>query len=237
MNVAVATSSGFHAETFRLYDGEDYCVPFAIDADQVENTRTLTQSSAPYTVCLPYTLDIPAGAKAYRLSGRSANELIFAEHIGRLEAMQPYLIWTEQSDAQLSAVGTTLPASTDAGTIGKQQQTVGYTLRGTLTGISNQEAVELGAYVMNDDAKWHPVLSDTDEHRAAAVPPFRAYLLQSRQGTRAAIGMVLEDATGIQQLRTIDRDGTERVYDLQGRRINANAKGIVIRNGKKQIIK
>ena len=242
VNVAVDTAatshlspltSHFTCATFRLYDGEDYCVPFAIDADQVENTRTLAKSSAPYTVCLPYALDIPAGAKAYRLSGRSANELIFAEHISRLEAMQPYLIWTEQSDAQLSAVGTTLPASTDPSTIGRQQQTVGYTLRGTLTGIANQEAVELGAYVMNDDAKWHPVLSDTDAHRAAAVPPFRAYLLQSRQGTRAAIGMVLEDATGIQQLRTIDRDGTERVYDLQGRRIDTNAKGIVISNGRK----
>ena len=237
VNVAVATGRGFHAETFRLYDGEDYCVPFAVDADQVENTRTLAKSSVPYTVCLPYTLDIPAGAKAYRLSGRSTGELIFAEHIGRLEAMQPYLIWTEQSDAQLSAVGVTLPASTNPSTIGKQQQTVGYTLRGTLTGISNQEAVELGAYVMNDDAKWHPVLSDTDDHRAAAVPPFRAYLLQSRQGTRAAIGMTLEDATGIEQLRTVDADGTERVYDLSGRRIDTNAKGIVIRNGKKQIIK
>jgi hypothetical protein len=95
--------------------------------------------------------------------------------------------------------------------------------------------VELGAYVMNDDAKWHPVLSDTEEHKAVTIPAFRCYLLQSRQGTRADIGMTLEDATGIEQLRTIDSDGTERVYDLNGRRVEGDAKGIVIKNGKKII--
>ena len=47
--------------------------------------------------------------------------------------------------------------------------------------------------------------------------------------------MTLEDADGIVQLRTIDSDGTERVYDLSGRRIDGNAKGIVIKNGRKTI--
>ena len=62
-----------------------------------------------------------------------------------------------------------------------------------------------------------------------------ASYLQSRNGTRATIGMTLEDATGIDSLRTIDNDGTERVYDLSGRRVNGNAKGIVIKNGKKRL--
>jgi hypothetical protein len=121
--------------------------------------------------------------------------------------------------------------------VGSQQSSVGYTLRGTLKSIGNAEAVELGAYVMNDDAKWHPVLSDTEEHKAVTIPAFRCYLLQSRQGTRADIGMILEDATGVERLRTIDSDGTERVYDLSGRRVDGNTKGIVIKNGKKIINK
>jgi len=239
-NVAVGdTISGvFHAQTFRLVDGLDYCVPFAVTADNVENTRTLTKSSAPYTVCLPYALDIPAGAKVYQLSGRCTNELIFAQHTGRMEAMQPYLVWADNADALLSTANVTLPSSNEGKTVGGQQSTVGYTLRGTLNSIGNQEAVELGAYVMNDDAKWHPVLSDTEVHKAVTIPAFRCFLLQSRQGsTRAAIGMTLEDATGITQLRTIDADGTERVYDLSGRRIDGTVKGIVIKNGKKMFNK
>ena len=235
VNVAVSDGSGFKAQTFRLVDGQDYCVPFAVTADKVENTRTLAKSAVPYTVCLPYALDIPTDAKVYRLSGRSDNELIFAQHTGSMEAMEPYLVWTENTDALLSTANTTLPSSNDGQTVGRQQSTVGYTLRGTLKSIGNLEAVELGAYVLNNDAKWHPVLSDTNEHSAVTIPAFRCYLLQSRQGAYAPIGMVLEDTDGIVRLRTIDTDGTERVYDLQGRRVNESTKGIVIKNGKKVI--
>ncbi len=80
-------------------------------------------------------------------------------------------------------------------------------------------------------------MSDTDNHRAARILPFRAYLLQNRgvAGTRA-IGMTLEGTTGIEQLRTIDSDGTERIYDLNGRQLSTPTKGINIINGKKVII-
>ena len=108
-------------------------------------------------------------------------------------------------------------------------------MRGTLNGISNDEASELGAYTLQQDGKWHPVLSDNDEHRAARILPYRAYLLQNRGAGTRSIGMSLEGTTGIEQLRTIDSDGTERVYDLNGRQISAPAKGINIINGKKVI--
>lgn len=235
VNVAVNNGNGFRAQTFRLMDGLDYCVPFAVTADNVENTRTLTKSSAPYTVCLPYALDIPADAKVYRLSGRSDNELIFAQHTGRMQAMEPYLVWTEQNDASLGTSGSVAIPASGGSTYGHQLQSPGYVMRGTLDAIDNKEAVEIGAYVMNDDAKWHPVLSDSEDHSAVTIPAFRCYLLQSRQNTRAAIGMTLEDEYGVEQLRTIDSDGTERVYDLSGRRISENAKGILIKNGKKII--
>ncbi|MCR4920614.1 MAG: hypothetical protein K5945_02760 [Bacteroidaceae bacterium] len=120
-------------------------------------------------------------------------------------------------------------------TFGRQRQSPGFVMRGTLDAIDNSEAAELGAYVMNDDAKWHPVLSDTEAHKAVTIPAFRCYLLQSRLGGRSAIGMKLEGADDIEQLRTIDADGTERVYDLSGRRVDENAKGVVIKNGKKII--
>ena len=52
-----------------------------------------------------------------------------------------------------------------------------------------------------------------------------------------SIGMALENAEGIEQLRTIDSDGTERIYDLSGRLLSAPQKGINIINGKKIISK
>jgi hypothetical protein len=155
-----------------------------------------------------------------------------------MEALQPYLVWAEQEDALLNVSGAVQMPASGGNTYGGQLQSPGYVMRGTLDAIGNQEAVELGAYVMNDDSMWHPVLSDTDAHKAVTIPAFRCFLLQSRSnGARGAIGMTLEDATGIEQLRTIDSDGTERVYDLSGRRVDGNTKGIVIKNGKKIINK
>jgi hypothetical protein len=79
------------------------------------------------------------------------------------------------------------------------------------------------------------VLSDTEAHKAVTIPAFRCYLLQSRYNSRVAIGMTLEDVNGMEQLRTIDADGTERIYDLSGRRIDGNVRGIVVKNGKKMV--
>jgi hypothetical protein len=47
--------------------------------------------------------------------------------------------------------------------------------------------------------------------------------------------MSLEGTTGIEQLRTIDSNGTERIYDLNGRQLSAPTTGINIINGKKVI--
>ena len=81
------------------------------------------------------------------------------------------------------------------------------------------------------------MLSDNDEHRVASILPFRAYLLENRKAGARSIGMTLEGTTGIEQLRTIDSDGTERVYDLNGRQLSAPTKGINVMNGKKIIKK
>jgi len=237
VNVVVGDTTGvMNCANYKLIDGRDYDVPYKFNAAKVENTRTLAKSAAPYTICLPYSMQIPNGAKAYKLSGRSTNELIFTQTTETLQALQPYLIWTTSGDASLNAGATEIPAN--GGTIyGKQQDAPGFSMRGTLYGISNAEAAELGAYTLQQDGKWHPVMSDTDNHRAARILPFRAYLLQNRgvAGTRA-IGMTLEGTTGIEQLRTIDSDGTERIYDLNGRQLSTPTKGINIINGKKVII-
>jgi hypothetical protein len=235
VNVVVGDTTGvMNCATYRLIDGQDYDVPYKFKAAKVENTRTLAKSAAPYTICLPYDMQIPNGAKAYKLSGRSTNELIFTETFETLEALQPYLIWTDQNDAALSSADANIPASGGM-TFGKQQNAPGYSMRGTLYGISNAEAAELGAYTLQQDGKWHPVMSDNDKHRAARILPFRTYLLANRKAGNRSIGMTLEGTTGIEQLRTIDSNGTERIYDLNGRQLSTAAKGINIINGKKVI--
>ena len=236
VNVVVGdTTSVMNCANYRLIDGQDYDVPYKFNAAKVENTRTLAKSEVPYTICLPYSMQIPNGAMAYKLSGRSTNELIFTQTFETLEALQPYLIWAADGDASLNAGTAEIPACGGM-TYGRQHDAPGFSMRGTLNGISNAEAAELGAYTLQQDGKWHPVMADSEAHRAASIVPFRAYLLQNRGAQTRSIGMSLEGTTGIEQLRTIDSDGTERIYDLNGRRLLAPTKGINIINGKKVII-
>ena len=237
VNVVVGdTTSVMNCANYRLIDGQDYDVPYKFNAAKVENTRTLAKSEVPYTICLPYSMQIPNGARAYKLSGRSTNELIFTQTFETLEAMQPYLIWAADGDASLNAGTAEIPACGGM-TYGKQHDAPGFSMRGTLNGISNAEAAELGAYTLQQDGKWHPVMADSEAHRAASIVPFRAYLLQNRGAQTRSIGMSLEGTTGIEQLRTIDSDGTERIYDLNGRRLSAPTKGVNIINGKKVMTK
>ena len=252
-NIVAATADGtFSAKAFRMVDSLDYLVPYAFEADSIINTRALPTSSVPYTVCVPYKLKVPAYSRAYQLSERSGNTLVFKEVTGELEAMRPYLLKVvgnkrlrKTSTSLNTGVEQTIPAS-GGSTYGRQDDAPGYSLRGTFDGIDNATAHELGAYILQSDGDWHPVLSTTDAEKKAVVLPFRAYLLPSMHYGKASIGMTLEDADvdGIDTVKTIDKDGTERYYDLNGRlratgnqKLETLPKGIYIHNGKKYVNK
>ena len=165
-----------------------------------------------------------------------------------MEALHLYLVVVDGKQAQGQVDHITLdsykygapqPVPASTGIRMEQDDVIGYSIRGTLKAISNKEAADLGAYILQSDGKWHPVTTAKTEGK---ILPFRAYLLQSARRGAAPIEMSLIDsygnATGIDTIQTIDRNGNSRYYDLQGREIDGrSAKGLVIKNGKKVIIK
>jgi hypothetical protein len=239
VNVAAPEAPGafqLSAKTIRIYDGQDYVMPYYVVAEKIENTRMLPRSDKPYSVCLPYQLSIPEGAVVYRLDDCRNNELVFmAINSNFMMEGQPYLV-RATNDVSLDADYQELYP--DYQLWPGQQDVAGFTMRGTVNGIDNAEASELGAYVLQSDGKWHAVMADTEKHRAIDIPAYRCYLLKNRGAGARTISMTLDDnTTGIERIRTIDNDGTERLYDLNGRLLNGNAKGVVIKNDKKVIIK
>ena len=243
--------AGLMAHNYRLYDGWDYTVPYAFQTKTVENSRTLAKSDVPYTVCLPYKMDVPYGVKVYQLSDRDGSQLVFKEIEGQMEAMQPYLVkvFEEGLDAEnpgaklTSTIAQEIPTS-GGNTFGRQIDTYGYSMRGTFDAIDNKTANELEAYVLKSDGKWYRIASDTEAHRKAYIPAYRCYLLLNGGNKAPSLDMELEDnTTGIDEpeietIRTIDRDGTEQIYDLNGRRLErAPESGIYIKNGRKYVTK
>ena len=177
-----------------------------------------------YTVCLPFEPVTDEAVKYYTLSGASGTVLLFDE-VEAPAAATPYLVAVTGSvsitesctDLEVTSMAI---SSTTAGD---------YTLKGTYSGLSNADAQ--GLYILQSGSKWGKV---TAANAKAYLPPFRAYIEGPADGARELGSSFGDDSTGVTTLRTVDRDGTEHWYDLQGRRIAEPAKkGIFIFNGKK----
>ena len=111
----------------------------------------------------------------------------------------------------------------------------GYQLKGTLRGLTNGEAAAEGAYIMQNSGTWGAVKAGNEK---VYIPLFRAYIVAASQNAQELSNGFGDCATAIRHIVTVDSDGTERWYDLNGRRIERPAtEGIYIHNGKKVAIK
>ena len=238
-NVVVNNVGTLSTKTYRMPDSLSYVVPYEFETEKIENPRTLAASAIPYTFCVPYKLNVPDYARAYKLTERDGNSLVFTEVTGELEAMKPYLLkvvgnkrFRKMSTTLNTSIGQTVPASGD-NTYGRQDDALGYSLRGSFDAISNKDAADMGAYVLQSDGDWHPV---TTAQSQVSLKPFRAFLLPNARNAGARISMELIDddnATGIDTIETIDEDGTRRYYDLNGRELPGKPdRGLYINNGK-----
>ena len=183
------------------------------------------QAANLYTTCMPTAPTTGGGKKYYSLSGADGTTLSFTE-VTQPAAYTPYLL------AVFAGSNATESSSGSGVTLSKEvsgSSADGYVLKGTLTGLSNADAQ--GKYILQSGGKWGQVVSGS-----VIIPPFRAYIEATGAGARLLESSFGDDATGIRSMRTIDRDGTERWYDLQGRRIDKPVQqGVYIHNGRKEV--
>ena len=190
-----------------------------------EGDKTIDGKAAKlYTVCLPFEPLTGEAVRYYTLSSVKGTVLDFEEVVTPV-ANTPYLVavfgnanFTENC-TDVDVTSTAINSTTADG----------YTLKGTFTGLSNAKAA--GKYILQDGSKWGQVPA---ENTAVYIPPFRAYIEGPSNDAREMSSSFGENATSINALRLVNSDGTERWYDLQGRRIEQpTKKGIYINNGKK----
>jgi hypothetical protein len=211
------------------------------------------------TVCLPF---IPHfNAKFYTLTGVNGGSLQFDEIEGKPKAYTPYLVSAghnvavknvetiivvitnpdkpQKEDVIEKYDGTPYTNQADmsfCSDINDGAPVDGYQLKGTLRGLTNEEAAAEGAYILQGNGKWGAVKVGND---AVYIPPFRAYIVAASQSTRELDSSFGDGSTSsIEGIVTVDRDGTERWYDLRGRPVKKPVtKGIYIHNGRKEAIK
>ena len=150
------------------------------------------------------------------------------------------------------------------GALSEEGKHVGW-WRGTFRNIENEEGSQMHAFGLSN-GQWKIVRNDTERYRKGYIPTFRAYyvpleftgnwvyeskFIYTQAGdepdylqTQFPAGDFdsdlpddYGDTTGINPvIHTIDRDGTHRYFDLQGRLLpGPPAKGVYIQNGKKTV--
>ena len=95
------------------------------------------------------------------------------------------------------------------------------------TGEEGKE-VTAGSVWVVADRDGTPVLRKISD---MTLPARKAYLPYVEFGSDAPSKAIIFDVTGVKGVKTAAKSG--KAYDLQGRRVSDNAKGIVIVNGKK----
>ena len=194
-------------------------------------------------------------AKFYTLTSVTGSVIRFDQISGLPKAYTPYLVATTKDVAvtpeniqgsiiepELSRLASAPDESKEAAVnilnpkfdhvVYNTAPVNGYQLKGTLRGLSNTDAADEGAYILQNSGKWGAVRAGND---AVYIPPFRAYIVAENGGNaRLDTTIGSGDATAIEHIVTVDLDGTEYWYDLQGRPIaKPSTKGLYIHNGKK----
>ena len=210
--------------------------------DYTAQTEDEGYSAKGITVCLPYAFTFSnENAKIYAPSTigdvAGTTTVTFTEVANKqMAAYTPYyVVMKEERDLDFSISEETViatPPTGDPAAIG------GFMFKGTTVEIPNSSLYDANkpAYLLQSDGKWHKAPQNNEK---AYVGPFRAYF-QATSSNARVLDMVLEDGetTDIQQIRTIDADGTEHYYDMNGRQLNGKPqKGMYIHNGKKYINK
>lgn len=167
------------------------------------------------TTCLPKTVTVPDGMKAYIITKEDAGSGTATLIEGAIPANTPVILQAEAGKyiMPIAAVDVEVP------------DVSANLLEGT--GEEGKE-VTAGSVWVVADRDGTPVLRKTSD---MTLPARKAYLPYVEFGSDAPSKAIIFDVTGVKGVKTAAKSG--KAYDLQGRRVSDNAKGIVIVNGKK----
>ena len=220
------------------YQADNTESSFAIAAStgsKISYDRNFTQDQ-PSTVCLPFALtaeELANVGKAYTLSAVSGSKATFTP-AAAIEAYKPYLLIPSADGKLLENIAAKDIA--DVPVEAKTSVSGGYSFVGTLQAKESvkTEGMEVYGFSANEGKFVHA--SDK-----ASIDAFRAYIsVPSTAHSTAAsrsIDIDFGGTTGINEIQNAHSSSAAATYDVAGKRVDKNYKGVVIRNGKKMIQK
>ena len=235
-NVVYGSNGDLTCAHLVLSDNADFVVPREFKANEISYDR-LFEKDSKSTLCLPFDMELPDGAKAYMLTEVVDDILIFSQQ-ENLQGNIPYVIVTEKDMTLGTSTETLVPATR------KEQLQVSagnYMMMGTLASISEEKAVKEGIYTLGKDACWN---KKTEATEGEAVSPYHAYIKATEVDMPNTLQMRLVDKkpedtpVAIEDIKTDEVQMTDTIYDINGCRVVEVQKGnVYILNGNKVIFK
>lgn len=213
--------------------------PFAIAAStgsKVSYDRVFTKDQ-PCTIYLPFALtaeELAKVGKAYTLSAVSGSKATFTPATA-IEAYKPYLLIPSASGKLLEEI-TDAKDIADVPDVAKTSVSGSYSFVGTLQAETSvkKDGMEVYGFSASEGKFVHA--SDK-----ASIDAFRAYISvpSTALSTAASRSIDLDfgGTTGINEIQNVHSSSAAATYDVAGKRVDKNYKGVVIRNGKKMIQK
>lgn len=213
--------------------------PFAIAAStgsKVSYDRTFIQDQ-PSTICLPFALtaeELANVGKAYTLSAVSSSKATFTP-VAAIEAYKPYLLIPSADGKLLENIAATKDIA-DVPDEAKTSVSGSYSFVGTLQAKKSvkTEGVEVYGFSASEGKFVHAGAN-------ASIDAFRAYIsvpsIALSTAASRSIDLDFGGTTGINEIQNAQSSSAQATYDVAGKRVGKNYKGVVISNGKKMIQK
>lgn len=213
--------------------------PFAIAASKgskVSYDRNFTNGQA-CTICLPFALtaeELEKVGKAYTLSAVNGSTATFTP-VTAIEAYTPYLLIPSATDKLLEDIAAAKDIA-DVPDEAKTSVSGGYSFVGTLQAETSvkKDGMEVYGFSASEGKFVHA--SDK-----ASIDAFRAYIavptLTLSTAASRSIDIDFGGTTGINEIQNAHSSSAAATYDVAGKRVDKNYKGVVISNGKKMIQK
>ena len=182
-----------------------------------------------YTLYLDYAVTVPANVKAYT-GALNGNNMVLAEITdGYIKAGNAVLIQAKAADAYTFVENTTAEAGTYNGNALK-----GVLVDTPLSDIEKQGTVLTLGKNSEDQVGFR-------QPKNTYVSANKAYIdyVNNAPGAPAFVRILLPgEVTGIEGVQSVQQKATTNaIYNMMGQRVDANAKGLILMNGKKVIRK
>lgn len=213
--------------------------PFAIAASKgskISYDRNFINGQA-CTICLPFALtadELDKVGKAYTLSAVSGSTATFTP-VQEIKAYTPYLLIPSDGGKLLEKIAApkdiaNVPAETKTPVSGS------YSFVGTLQAKKSVKTPNTEVYGFSADGGKFVRVGEN-----ASIDAFRAYIAVPSQALSTAASRSIDidfgGTTGINEIQNAQSSSAAATYNVAGKRVGKNYKGVVIRNGKKMIQK